>query len=233
MFLQVYFLQICVVKFIDLAFHLGVVFAIFGFLWGILNLGLTLLRGGKTKSVLEEYSLKMVQYFFLVNVTFLFCVQKEDATILLPNELVLAGLILILYFTGKLQNRQSRSAFFQMAGNNLPQMGTQFNLKAEIIVITLSILFFTGFVFFPTYAQNPISNWFFESILNIENTPVFGFIFKVIGFFVLLSILFKLINGFSYMLSGAPLISVNRRFESRDPNKKDDNDKFDDFEEVE
>ncbi len=227
-------MQICLVKFIDLAFHLGVVFAIFGFLWGILNLILTMLRGGRTKSVLEEYALKMVQYFFLVNVTFLFCVQKEDGTTLLPNELILAGLILILYFTGKLQNRQSRSALFQMAGNNLPQMGAQFNLRAEIIVITLSILFFTAFVFFPVYAQNPISYWFYESILNIEDTPVFGFIFKIIGFFVLMGILFKLVNGFSYMLSGAPLISVNRQFQSGDRNKKDkDEDKFDDFEEVE
>lgn len=229
-------MHICVVKFIDLAFRLGVVFAIFGFLWGILNLILTLIRGGRTKSVVEEYLLKMVQYFFLVNVTFLFCVQKEDATILLPNELILAALILILYFTGKLQNRQSRSAFFQMAGNNIPQIGTQFNLRAEIIVITLAILCFVGFAFFPAYAQNPISNWFYESILNIVDTPVFGFIFKVIGFFVLLSIIFKLLNGFSYMISGAPLISVNRQFQAGknpDDKKKDDEDKFDDFEEVE
>lgn len=225
-------MQICVVKFIDLAFRLGVVFAIFGFLWGILNLVLTLLRGGRTKSTVEEYSLKMIQYFFLVDVTFLFCVQKEDATVLLPNELILAGLILILYFTGKLQNRQSRSALFQMAGNNLPQFGSQFNLRAEIIVITLSILFFTGFVFFPVYAQNPVSNWFYESILNIEDTPVFGFIFKVIGFFVLMGILVKLVNGFSFMFSGAPLISVNRQFQQGGDSKKKDDDKFDDFEEI-
>lgn len=225
-------MQICVVKFIDLAFRLGVVFAIFGFLWGILNLILTLLRGGRTKSTVEEYSLKMIQYFFLVDVTFLFCVQKEDATVLLPNELILAGLILILYFTGKLQNRQSRSALFQMAGNNLPQFGSQFNLRAEIIVITLSILFFAGFVFFPVYAQNPVSNWFYESILNIEDTPVFGFIFKVIGFFVLMGILVKLVNGFSFMFSGAPLISVNRQFQQGGDSKKKDDDKFDDFEEI-
>lgn len=219
-------------NFINLAFHLGVVFAIFGFLWGILNLILTLLRGGRTRSVVEEYMLKMVQYFFLVNVTFLFCVQQEDTNALMINELILAGLILLIYFTGKLQNRQSRSMFFQVTGNGLPQVRTMFNLRAEIIVIALSILFFTAFVIFPSYAQNPISQWFYKSILNIEDTPVFGFIFKVIGFFVLMGILFKLINGFSYMLSGAPLISVNRQFQSRNDDGKDDEDKFDDFEEI-
>lgn len=216
-------------KFIDLAFRLGVVFAIFGFIWGILNMLLTLLRGGRTKTVFEEYLLKSVQYFFLVNVTFLFCVQKEDSSILMPNELILAGLILILYFTGKLQNRQNRSAIFKMAGNQMPAISTVFNVKAEIVVITFSILFFTAFVFFPDYAQNPISIWFYDSILDIESTPIFGFIFKIIGFFVLLSILFKLLNGFSYLLSGAPLIKVNRQFQSR---KKNDDNKFDDFEEI-
>ncbi len=216
-------------KFIDLAFRLGVVFAIFGFIWGTLSLLLTLARGGRTKTVLEEYLLKSVQYFFLVNVTFLFCVQKEDSSILMPNELILAGLILIIYFTGKLQNRQNRSAIFKMAGNPMPAISTMFNVKAEIIVITFSILFFTAFVFFPDYAQNPISLWFYNSILDIESTPIFGFMFKVIGFFVLTSILFKLLNGFSYLLSGAPLVKVNRQFQSR--NKNDDN-KFDDFEEL-
>jgi len=219
-------------KFIDLAFRLGVVFAIFGFLWGILNLALALIRGGRPKSVVEEYTLKMVQYFFLVDVTFLFCVQKEDATMLLPNELILAGLILLLYFTGKLQNRQTRSDFFQMSGNTLPQMKSLFNLRAEIIVITISLLVFTGFVFYPVYAQNPVSNWFYESILNIEDTPVFGFIFRVIGFFVLMSIVLKLVNGFSYLFSGAPLVSVNKQFQQGGgkDNKKDD--EFDDFEEL-
>ncbi len=226
---NIYFLQICGVKFIDLAFRLGVVFAIFGFIWGILNLLLTLLRGGRTKTVFEEYLLKSVQYFFLVNVTFLFCVQKEDSSILMPNELILAGLVLIIYFTGKLQNRQNRSAIFKMAGNPMPAISTMFNLKAEISIITLSILFFTAFVFFPEYAQNPISIWFYDSILDIESTPIFGFIFKIIGFFVLLSILFKLLNGFSYLLSGAPLVKVNRQFQS---NRKNDDNKFDDFEEI-
>ena len=216
-------------KFIDLAFRLGVVFAIFGFIWGTLSLLLTLARGGRTKTVLEEYLLKSVQYFFLVNVTFLFCVQKEDSSVLMPNELIFAGLILIIYFTGKLQNRQSRSTIFKMTGNSMPAFSTMFNVKAEIIVITFSILFFTAFVFFPDYAQNPISLWFYNSILDIESTPIFGFMFKVIGFFVLTSILFKLLNGFSYLLSGAPLVKVNRQFQSR--NKNDDN-KFDDFEEI-
>ena len=160
--------------------------------------------------------------------------EKEDENVLLLNKLILSALILIIYFTGKLQNRQSKSTFFQVTGSPFPQLKPVFNLKAEIAVITASILIFTAFMFYPAYAQNPISRWFYESILDIENTPVFGFIFKIIGFFVLMSIIVKLVNGFSFMLSGAPLISVNRQFQQdgSDRRKKED-DKFDDFEEME
>lgn len=224
-------MQICDVKFLDLAFRLGVVFAIFGFLWGILNFFLRLLRAGRPKTIVEEYLLKFLQYFFLVNVTFLFCVQKNNASILMPQELILAGLILILYFTGKLQNNQNRLMLFQMSGANLPQFQSLFNLRGEIIVITLSMTYFVALIFFPEYAANPISNWFYESILDIETTPVFGFIFKVIGFFVLLGILSKLANGLAFLITGAPLITVNRQYKrtEKDENKED---RFDDFEEL-
>lgn len=224
-------MQICHVKFLDLAFRLGVVFAIFGFLWGILNFFLKLLRAGRPKTIVEEYLLKFLQYFFLVNVTFLFCVQKNNASILMPQELILAGLILILYFTGKLQNNQNRLMLFQMSGANLQQFQSLFNLRGEIIVITLSMAYFVALIFFPEYAANPISDWFYESILDIETTPVFGFIFKVIGFFVLLGILSKLANGLAFLITGAPLITVNRQFKrtETDENKED---RFDDFEEL-
>lgn len=218
-------------KFIDLAFRLGVIFAIFGFLWGILNMILNLLRGGKTQSVFEEYLLKTVQYFLLVDVTFLFCVSGHDSSILMPKELMLTGLILLLYFTGKLQKRQRKSALFEAVGNSIPQFRTSFNLKAEIIVISLSLVLFTLFIIYPSWSENVISTWFYDSILNIEDTPVFGFIFKVIGFFFLLGILTKLINGIAFLITGAPLLTVRSEL-SNQKNQKDDENKFDDYEEM-
>jgi hypothetical protein len=216
------------VKFIDLAFRLGVVFAIFGFIWGIFKLIVYLITNGKRTSITEEYIIKFIQYFFLVDVTFLFCVQKEDSEILMLNELILSGLILLIYFVGKLQNKQNQISLFKGAGGNFKLFKPTFNLKAEILIITLSLLLFVGFIFFPSYAQNPISFWFYDSILNIESTPIFGFIFKVIGFFVLLSILFKMISGILYILSGRPLLSVQTHFHEKGSSKDD----FDDFEEL-
>ena len=223
--------HLCIVDFLNLAFRLGVVFAIFSFLWGILNMILNLIRGQKPQSVWEEYGLKIVQYFLLVNVVFLFSVQKHDTTVILPNELMTVALILILYFSGKLQKQKRRSGIIETMGPNMPKFQSNFNLRAEIIVISLSILFFTAFIFFPEYAINPIGNWFYTSILEIESLPVLGFIFKIIGFFVLMSILMKIVNGFAYLFSGAPLITVQSHVNNQNGSNKDE-DGFDDFEEM-
>ncbi|MGV3629983.1 MAG: hypothetical protein ACO1O6_02205 [Bacteroidota bacterium] len=214
-------------KFIELAFRLGVIFAIFGFIWGIFQIILGILRGSRQKSVIEEYSLKFVQYFFLVDVTFLFCIKKGGDNQLLLNELVFSGFILLLYFVGRLQNKQQRLTFFQISGTRLPNFKPVFNLSAEIAAIVFAVALFTFFVFLPVYANNPLSNWFYQSILDIEDTFFFGFIFKVIGFFVLVGILMKLVNGLSFLISGKPIASARRQGE--DPSGKDD---FDDYEEI-
>ncbi len=214
-------------KFIELAFRLGVVFAIFAFIWGIFQIILGIIRGGRRKTVIEEYSLKFVQYFFLVDVTFLFCLKKGGDQLLL-NELVFSGFILVLYFVGKLHNKQQRITFFKISGARMPDLKPVFHQGAEVAAIIFAVLLFAFFIFMPAYANNPLSNWFYQSILDIEDTFFFGFIFKVIGFFVLIGILMKLINGISFLLSGRPIASA-RGFEQQDKDKKDD---FDDYEEI-
>jgi hypothetical protein len=81
--------------------------------------------------------------------------------------------------------------------------------------------------FYPDYAFNGVSLWFKESILSIEKTPIFGWIFKLIGFFFLVSILLKVVNAFFLLISGKMLIQTRGGFR-----KKDADDRFDDFEEL-
>ncbi len=211
-------------------FRLGVVFAIFGFIWGIFELGLNLLSGGRTRTMSEVYFIKAIKYLFLVDVTFLFCL--DDAQNLISTfNIVISGLVLLTYFVGKLQNQQNKMAMFQMMGAGMTPKQTTFNLHVEIGVIVLAIGVFSLFIFFPDVAKNPISIWFHESIINIEDTPVFGFIFKVIGFFFLVSMIFKMLNGFNYLISGKPFVQASSSFQSFTKNKKDD--EFDDYEEME
>lgn len=210
-------------------FQLGVVFAIFGFIWGIIQIGYQLLRAGSQRTIREEYAIKLIKYFFLVDVTFLFCLEEKGLVI---NQLIIAALILLTYFIGKLQKQQNRVVMFQMVANGLPKNETKFDLKSEIFVITFAILFFIGFMFFPEYSKNPISLWFNDSIHSIEQAAVFGFIFKIIGFFFLVSMIMKMINTLSLLITGSPLTTSRMNF-NQDSNKKDDSNKFDDFEEIE
>ena len=213
---------------LNFIFRLGVVFAIFGFLWFLVHLGLTLLRGRRKRSLTEAYLIKFVRYFFLVDVTVLFCLSHIDGE-LFVNKTIIAGLILLMYFLGKLQNAQFRKSFFKVQGSAghalLEQFKPQFNVKAEALVIGLSLAVFGLLIIFPQYAANPISTWFYESIIDIEDTPVFGFIFKVIGFFFVLSIFMKLVHAFMAVLTG----KVNK---SHSPEDHDDNDRYDDYEEL-
>jgi hypothetical protein len=225
------------VDILDFIFRLGVVFAIYGFLWGMIDIGLRLLTGGRQRSLTEIYVLKAIKYFLLVGVTFLFCLDENNLQLVVLNQVIIAGIVLLTYFMGKLKNSQNRTAIFQMMGAgqmpNAPAVG--FNLKAEIGVIIGALLFFIFFWFYPEIASNAVSKWFHESILNIEDTPIFGFIFKVIGFFFLLSLIFKMINALTFLLNGGKMPGSNGRnndgFGGGSEQKNDGG--FVDYEEVE
>lgn len=211
---------------LDFIFRLGVLFAIYGFLWGLIEIALAILRAGALRSIPEVYLIKALKYFFLADVTFLFCVEQLGANTVVLDQGITAGVILLMYFLGKLQQQQNQLRIFQMGFNGMPMMKQTFNIRAELAVISLAMVIFVAFWFYPHLAYNPLSNWFHESILNIEDTPVFGFIFKIIGFFFMISIIFKVVNAFTYILSGAAFKQVNK---APQQHKEDD---FDDYEEI-
>ena len=151
---------------LNIIFRLGVVFAIFGFIWGFFQLIYMLLRGRNTQNIGEAYLVKAIKYFFLVDVTFLFTMDSNEINV---NQLIITCLVLVAYFVGKLQNQQKKMMMFQMVSNGMKQDLNKFNLKAEIGVIVFAVLFFVGFIFFPEYAKNPLSIWFHQNILDIDD----------------------------------------------------------------
>ncbi len=202
---------------IELTFQLGVFFAIYGFIWFFVDLGFMLLNGGKPRSLVETYFFKGIQYVFLVNVIFLFSIDMNSGSIALANLFPII-FILALYFIGKFQKSQNNVLMLSRMG--IATSTSKFNSKYEIIIIILSLLVFIGFIFRPDIANNVVALWFKESILDIESTAIIGFIFKVIGFFFLMSILFKTVNSFQYISES--LINKNQRKDSD----------FDDYEEI-
>ena len=210
---------------LNLIFKLGVFFSIYGFLWFFIELGLTFLAAGRKRTIFETYLIKGIKYAFLVNVTFLFSVDLNKHHINFYN-LMPSALVLITYFVGMLQQRQRQQLFMGQLGKST---AVGITIKAEIILITLSGILFLGLVCYPQFAENTVALWFQRSILDIESTVIIGFIFKIIGFFFLLGMIFKMLNALNYLISGKPLFDIKSRFSNM--NKKDDT-HFDDFEEL-
>jgi len=211
---------------LNLIFKLGVLFSIYGFLWFFIDLGLTFLAAGRKRTTVEIYLLKGIKYAFLVNVTFLFSLDLNKHHINFYN-LMPSALILITYFIGMLQQKTRQQVFMGHLGKST---AVGITIKAEIILITLCSFLFFGLLWYPQFAENAVALWFQKSILDIESTVIIGFIFKIIGFFFLLGMIFKMLNALNYLISGKPLFEIKSRFSRTNEEKNDKH--FDDFEEL-
>ena len=212
---------------LNLIFKLGVLFSIYGFLWFFIDLGLSFLAGGRKRTTAEIYLLKGMKYAFLVNVTFLFSVDLNKHHINFYN-LMPSALILITYFIGMLQQKTRQQVFMGQFVKSQTAVGI--NIKSEIFLITLCSFLFFGLLWYPQFAENAVALWFQKSILDIESTVIIGFIFKIIGFFFLLGMIFKMLNALNYLISGKPLFDIKSRFSRTNEEKNDKH--FDDFEEL-
>lgn len=218
---------------IEFIFQLGVVFAVFGFLWFLFSGLLTILRGGDSKSVVETYILKLINYFFLVSVTVRFCINEEDCIRgdIGSTRNIIGVLILLMFLLGKIQRKEKRMDMLNALAEVTGRFKPVYNQTVEWALIVVSVALFFLFEFVPSLMHNFITDWFVDSIANIIDTPVFGFIFKVIGFFFMVGIIFKFVGGFLQLLGIRPRIS-SRSSSNFDSDKKRKKDDFDDYEEM-
>lgn len=204
--------------------------AIFSFIWGILKFGVVLLRGGVPMSYPLSLAFKTVQYLLIADVAIIFCTNNPNGNLATS---ITTGLILLMYFIGKVQNMQLKAMMsIQIQGNRVtegpaPKMGLEFG------IVALAMAVFGFLLWKPEFAENAISSWFYKNIIDIENTPIFGFIFKVVGFFFTIGMLLRMFNALSMIFSGR---AFGRNQDNNDPNQNRNNDRrdnhFDDYEEV-
>ena len=212
-------------EFISLIFRLGVILAIFSFIWGILKFAFVLLRGGIPLSYPLNLALKTLQFMIIAAIAVLFCTDNPNGNI---SQSITTGLILLMYFIGKVQNMQLRNIMrIQIQGRMItdvvkPKMGLEFG------IVALAMAVFSFLLLRPEFAQNAISNWFYSNIIDIEDTPIFGFIFKIVGFFFTITILMRMINALGFIFSGRAFQKNDHR---QDSNQNDPN-HFDDYEEI-
>jgi len=212
---------------LEFIFHFGVIIAVFTFLWWFFGLLLSLIFApfGLTPRKIY-YAQKTLKYFFLVTVAFRFAL--DDRFGLQGSRdisgYIISALILLAYLVGKAEAKNNRVKFYANFGNLRRFELTPFDRNKELILIGFAILVYVYFVLFPQGSFNIITNWFVDSIVSISDTPVFGWIFKIIGFFFLIMVIMRFVNGF-FALFG---MAGNQNSQIK---KRNDND-FDDYEEV-
>jgi hypothetical protein len=190
---------------LETIFRLGVILAIFGFIWAFIQLGLVLLTGGANKGN-QTYTLRGIKYFFMVQVLALFCFDEESSLSLSSTSVVITSLILFFYLVGQIENRKRRKQMFSLMTNGRSLINNEFSQIGEV---------------------NSITNWFKVSIMDMGKAPIFGFIFRIVGFFFLLSIFNRAFQSFMILFG----IKKASPTDSEDKSNRGD-DHFDDFEEI-
>jgi len=212
---------------LEFIFHFGVIISVFTFLWWFLGLILSLLFApmGLTPSKVY-YAQKILKYFFLVTVAFRFALDdrfglqgSSDKT-----GYIISALILLAYLIGKTEAKSNRMKFYANFGPMRTVSITPFNRNKELLLIGFAILVYAYFVFFPEGANNMITNWLVDSIVSISDTPVIGWIFKIIGFFFLVIVIMRFVNGIFALIGLSPR---NNTFPEE--RKRED---YDDYEEI-
>ena len=188
------------------------------------------------------YIIRIIKYFLLVSVTANFvCVYATGEVGGTPDtsHITVASVVLGLYLLGKFQNR---SAINQLSRNPmLARFMPKVDPKVELFLLIGSVIYFVSCLLNPAMVNNNLINWFTNSITNIYETPIIGWIFQIIAFFFLISIILRGINVIMRLLSGQSIMdspnnggsftyrSSGTFFEEED-NKKDDD--YSDYEDV-
>jgi hypothetical protein len=227
-----------ILKFI---FVLGINFSIFGFIWGVMMLVVRMFRTpGKPVNQALDYTLRIVKYFLLVSVTANYIAKFQtngpEANVGLTHMIV-GTLVMALYLLGKLQNRAVLS---QLAQHPLfSKFANSIDPKIERFLLLGSVAYFVACLLYPQMVDNGLVNWFTDSIQNIYDTPIIGWVFMVIAFFFLINIIMRAANVIGRLLNGESLTnpgSIKTEFKYRergfpsDDEPKDDG--FADYEDI-
>lgn len=226
---------------LEFIFVLGINFSIFGFIWGLMMLVIRMFRApGVPVNQGLDYTLRIVKYFLLVSVTANYIAKFQgsdlDTKVGITN-LIVGTIVMALYLLGKLQNRAVLS---QLGQHPLfTRFANSVDPKVERFLLLGSIAYFISCLVYPQMVDNKLVNWFTDSIQSIYDTPVIGWIFRIIAFFFLINILMRAANVIGRLLNGQSLTGPGvktefryreRRFESG--NSKDDEDGFTDYEDI-
>ena len=198
--------------------HLGIIFVIFGFIWGVFNYIISMFTNGTQKSNQSEYIAQIIKNVFLVGVTANFVSSTSENYISSPIfRIVISSFILGLYLLEKMQNRNKYAQFSNLGNGVLKGLSTSFEPKQERFLLIGSIVLFVLCLSFPIVVNNGVINWFNSAIESLNNTFLIGFVFKVIAFFSVVTLVMRGSNIIGKLVTGQSLKSSFSKPENKKP----------------
>ena len=194
-------------------FFLGIIYIVFSIIWFFIALMPKYALGNKGNNIqntILNYTIKAAQFYFLASLTAIKALEAIQGNINTnqgPLYMIIGGIVLYLYLAGKIERSKMMSQLRSNLGNSNSSNVSKY--EPHLIGLTL-ILYAISFNYLPLI-QNPINQWFLESINDFYDTVIIGWIIGIIGFFFLISMIFKGINttGFLFqtivaLLTGKP-----------------------------
>lgn len=200
-------------KILHFLFLLGVCFTVFEFLWGLFKIPFNFITSS-IQSPLKSNSARILKYilFSTVIVQFIQIINSDPVLIAKQSmSIALSAVLILFYLIGKYQNRTAFSQVRGIANQFLKGFLSSFDSKLELFLIFGSVTLFILGSLFPDYTSNVITSWFTSAIINIYNTPFFGFIFMVISAFVLMNTLSRGANIIGKLISGQSFTNATKK----------------------
>lgn len=184
-------------------FFLGIIYIVFSIIWFFIALLPKYILGSKqenTQNTVLNYIIKAAQYYFLASLTAIkaldYIIEENIDQSQGPLFVVIGGIVLYLYLAGKLERNKM---MFQLQSNlTNAKSGSSLKYEPHLVGLTL-ILYAVSFSYLPLI-QHPINEWFLASIDDFYNTIIIGWIIGFIGFFFLISMVFKGINATGFLI---------------------------------
>jgi hypothetical protein len=208
-------------------FYLGIIYTIFGLLWGLVTFLYRAVRGNQTG--VEKTLLQAAGYYFLASLTAMnvfkpFNVTERDSSSY--AFMVLGGIVLYFYLVSKLHKK--RNVLSTINGRfSAPDEKT--NNTVQWILIVMTLLLYGTTLLYPQIADMQIHSWFYAKIVAIYDTVILNFIFGVVGAVFLIQVL---IQGMSASGKILDVMSGGSKKANRSTSHYSDSNQFDEYEVV-
>ena len=185
-------------------FFLGIIYIVFSLIWFLLATLPKMILSRANSSEIENYIFKTLQYYFIGSLTFLSSVKFINSEHSINNEysslfIVTGGFVLLLYLLGKMERNKMLFQFKSFVSKSTSD-GV---LKYEPHLIGFTMLLYAISIGNPILVDNQINSWFLDNILEFYHTPIIGWIIRFIGFFFLITIVFRGINTIRNLIQNA------------------------------